>query len=89
MPALRQQIDILDKAVAPTGYLAGDRFTFADTNLMVILYYLNTLPESAEALRNAKSLSAYYERNAQRPSFKNTTPPPPPGRQAGLTISKG
>ena len=80
LPALRQQIDILDKAVAPTGYLAGDRFSFADANLMVILYYLNTLPESAEALRNAKSLAAYYERNAQRPSFKNTIPPPPPGR---------
>jgi len=40
------------------------------------------LPEGAEALANAKSLAAYYERHAQRPSFKNTIPPPPPSRQA-------
>ena len=80
--ALMEQIGILDKAVAPTGYLAGDRFGFADINLMVILYYVKMFPEGAEALAGAKSLAAYYERNAQRPSFKNTIPPPPPARQA-------
>jgi len=49
---------------------------------MVILYYVKMFPEGAEALAGAKSLAAYYERNAQRPSFKNTIPPPPPARQA-------
>lgn len=82
LPALRQQIAILDKAVAATGYLAGDRFGYADINLMAILYYVRMFPEGAEALANAKSLAAYYERHAQRPSFKNTVPPPPPSRQA-------
>ncbi len=82
LPALRQQMAMLDKAVAPTGYLAGDRFSYADINLMAILFYVNRLPEGAEALASAKSLAAYYERNAQRPSFKNTMPPPPPARQA-------
>jgi glutathione S-transferase len=82
LPALREQIAILDKAVAPTGHLAGDRFSFADINLMVILAYVKMFPEGAEALAGAKSLAAYYERHAQRPSFKNTLPPPPPGRQA-------
>jgi glutathione S-transferase len=76
-PALKQQIAILDKAVAPTGYLAGDRYSFADINLMAILFYVKMFPEGADALANAKALSAYYERNAQRPSFKNTVPPPP------------
>jgi glutathione S-transferase len=76
-PTLREQIAILDKAVAPTGYLAGDRYGFADMNLMAILFYVKMFPEGAEALGNAKSLSAYYERNAERPSFKNTVPPPP------------
>lgn len=76
LPALRQQMAMLDKAVAPTGYLAGDRFSYADINLMAILFYVQKLPEGAEALANAKSLAAYYERNAQRPSFKNTVPPP-------------
>jgi glutathione S-transferase len=77
LPALREQIAILDKAVGPTGCLAGDRYSFADINLMAILFYVGMMPEGADALRNAKSLAAYYERHAQRPSFKNTIPPPP------------
>jgi glutathione S-transferase len=76
-PGLKQQIAILDKAVAPTGYLAGDRYGFADINLMAILFYVKMFPEGADAIANAKALSAYYARNAQRPSFKNTVPPPP------------
>jgi glutathione S-transferase len=82
LPALKQQIAILDKAVAPTGCVAGGSFSFADINLMVILYYVKMFPEGAEALASARSLAAYYERNARRPSFKNTIPPPPPARQA-------
>jgi glutathione S-transferase len=77
LPVLREQVDILDKAVAHTGYLAGDQFTLADINLMPILYYVRNLPEGGAAIGAAKHLSAYYERNVQRPSFKNTIPPPP------------
>jgi len=77
LPDLRAQIQMLDKAVAPTGYLAGDRFSFADMNLMPILAYVRMFPEGAEAINAAPALAAYYERNAQRPSFKNTIPPPP------------
>jgi glutathione S-transferase len=77
VPALRDQMAMLDKAVAPTGYLAGNRYSYADINLMAILFYVKMLPEGADALANAKSLAAYYERNAERPSFKNTVPPPP------------
>jgi glutathione S-transferase len=82
LPALREQFAILEKAVAPTGYLAGDRYSFADINLMAILYYVRMFPEGAAALAGAPALAAYYERNAARPSFKNTIPPPPPARQA-------
>lgn len=78
LPALRAQIGVLDAAVAPTGFLAGDRFSFADINLMPILYYLRMFPEGADLIGGAQSLAAYYERHAQRPSFKNTIPPPPP-----------
>jgi glutathione S-transferase len=93
MPTVREQVDILDKAVANTGYLAGDQFTLADINLMPILYYVRNLPEGGAAIGAAKNLSAYYERNAQRPSFKNTIPPPPPrqpteadDRKAGVAV---
>ena len=81
--ALRAQIGILDKAVAPTGHLAGDRFSFADINLMPILYYVKLLPEGAAAIADAPALAAYYQRHAERPSFKNTIPPPPAQQAKG------
>jgi glutathione S-transferase len=82
MPTLNDEIGLLDRAVAKGGYLAGDSFTFADINVMPILFYLQKFPEAAAAIAAAKLLAAYYERLAARPSFQNTTPPPPPPRQA-------
>jgi glutathione S-transferase len=84
-PALREQFGILDKAVAKTGYLVGDEFTFADINLLPILYYVRLLPEGAQALAAAAHLAAYYDRHAARPSFKSTIPPLGPPRRASPT----
>jgi glutathione S-transferase len=80
MPAVREQIAVLDKAVAKTGYLVDDLFTFADINLLPILYRLKQAPEGAEALSAASHLARYYEQHAARPSFARTRPPdgPPP-----------
>jgi glutathione S-transferase len=80
-PALRRQFEVLDKAVARTGHLVGREFTFADINLMPILYYMRLVPEGAEALSRATHLAVYYERHAERPSFKNTIPPAGPPRR--------
>ena len=77
VPAVTQEIDLLDRAVAKAGYLAGDSFTFADINLMPILAYLKNFPESGSAIAAAKSLSAYFDRLSARPSFQNTAPPRP------------
>lgn len=82
VPALKQEIELLDRAVAKGGFLAGDSFTFADINVMPILAYLRNFPESGAAIAAAKSLSAYYDRLAARPSFQATVPPPPPQQQA-------
>jgi glutathione S-transferase len=80
-PAVRQQLEVLDRAVAPTGYLAGDQFTLADVNLMPILYYMRLLPEGNVALAPTTNLGRYYESHAARPSFARTAPPPgPPSR---------
>jgi glutathione S-transferase len=81
-PAVCDQLGILDKAVAKTGYLVGDQFTFADINLLPILYYVRQLPEGTEAFAAAKHLAGYYDRHAARPSFKSTAPPPGPPRAA-------
>src|SRR5579872_5322616 len=80
--ALADEIGLLDRAVAKGGYLAGDSFTFADINLMPILYYVRNFPEAAAAIAAGKALSGYYDRLAARDSFKNTTPPPPPAAQS-------
>ena len=81
-PAVREQLGILDKAVAKTGYLVDDQFTLADINLLPILYWVRQLPEGAEAFAAATHLAGYYERHAARPSFKATIPPPGPPRRA-------
>ena len=78
VPAVKREIDLLDRNVAKGGFLAGDSFTVADINVMPILAYLRNFPESGAAIASAKSLSAYYDRLASRPSFLNTVPPPPP-----------
>jgi glutathione S-transferase len=81
MPAVREQISVLDEAVAATGHLVEDRFTFADINLMPILHRVQQLPEGVEAMAAAPDLTAYYDRHAARPSFARTAPPAgPPGR---------
>ena len=81
MPAVREQIEVLDKAVAKGGHLVDDQFTFADINLLPILYRVQQLPEGAQFLAAATHLANYYARHAARPSFKTTVPPPgPPGR---------
>jgi glutathione S-transferase len=81
MPILREQLGILDRAVAKTGYLVADQFTFADINLLPILYRLRQFPEGAEALSAATHLSGYYDRHAARSSFKRTIPPSGPPRR--------
>src|SRR6202163_216012 len=81
MPAEREQIGVLDRAVAGTGYPVGDEFTFADINLLPILYRVRQAPEGAEALAAAKHLARYYDQHAARPSFKRTIPPSGPPRR--------
>ena len=85
VPRVREQLGILDRAVARTGYLVGDQFTFADINLLPILDRVRLAPEGADALSATTHLASYYERHSLRPSFKRTTPPPGPPRRAGGT----
>jgi glutathione S-transferase len=82
MPAVREQLGVLDRAVAGTGYLVGDQFSFADVNLLPILHRVGQFPECAAALTAAIHLAAYYDTHAARPSFVRTDPPPGPPRSA-------
>jgi len=81
MPAVREQLGILDRAVAATGHLVGGEFSFADINLLPILFYIRQTPEGGEALAGAPHLSAYYDAHAARPCFARTVPPIGPPRR--------
>jgi glutathione S-transferase len=80
-PAVASEIGLLDRAIGKGGYLAGDSYTYADINLMPILYYVRNFPEAAAAINAGKALPGYYDRLAKRPSFEKTTPPPPPAQR--------
>jgi glutathione S-transferase len=77
-PEMRKQAAILDQGLAKSGNFSGNGFSFADINLMPILFYAQMFPEGAEIVGGAKNLKAFYDRNAQRASFTRTMPPPPP-----------
>ena len=74
---MKPQVAVLDRAVADTGYLAGDGFTLADINILPMLFYVNRFEEGKAMLGAARNLSAYMERHFARPSFRKSAPPPP------------
>jgi glutathione S-transferase len=74
---LAREIDVLDAALAKTGHLVGDKLTIADIYLLPILAYVRQTPEGGALIAKAKNLSAFFDRNAERESFKATVPPPP------------
>ena len=78
LPAVQTHIDVLDRAVAATGHLAGESFTLADISLLPILHYVQLCPEGADMVRSAGDLSAYFAHHAQRPGYKASFPPPLP-----------
>ena len=82
LPAVRAQLAALDRAVAKTGFLVGDRLTLADLNLLPLLAVARIPPEGAQGLAAVTHLAEYFECHSKRPSFVRTVPPPGPPRRA-------
>jgi glutathione S-transferase len=76
LPAMEKQLAVLDKTLAKTGYLVGDKPTLADMNLFPIAFYLQRFPESKAMMQGQKHLTGFVERMLARPSVKATTPRP-------------
>jgi glutathione S-transferase len=72
LPGIEKQLGVLDKAVADTGYLVGQQLTFADLNLMAILSALRDYPEGSAALERWPRVLGYFQRHAERESFRRT-----------------
>lgn len=75
LPNVKNAIIVLDRAAAD-GYVAGGEFSLADMYALPIVAYLRSVSESRDMLAETKSLSTWFARHAERPSFKNTVPPP-------------
>lgn len=78
LPEIEKVCAALDRAVAATGYLVGRDLTYADINVLPMLATLARFPQGAELLEKFPNLSAYVTRLSERPSYKNTAPPPRP-----------
>lgn len=79
LPKMEQQFATMDRAVAKTGFLAGDTFTLADMDFIPILFYMGAKPESKALLAQMPALKAYAERHLARKSVQETTPTWMPG----------
>ncbi len=75
IPEIEKYIAPLDQVVARTGYLVGDKLTYADMNLLPMLAALTMFPPTNDLLSKFENLSAYVSKLSERPSFQNTAPP--------------
>jgi glutathione S-transferase len=74
--AMKKQVEVLDRAVA-SGHLVGDQLTFADINILPMLFYARRFDEGKALFAAAPRLTAYMERHFARPSFQASKPPAP------------
>jgi len=80
LPKMGPHFALLDRAVATTGFLVGDKLTLADITVLPLLYYMTKFPESSAMLAAKPALSAYVETLLARPAIADTIPPPMPTR---------
>jgi len=76
---LEHHVGVLDGALDPGPWLAGEALTLADLALAPIVFYLAGTPEGQAALAKAPRLQAWFEQIGNRESFTRTAPPPPGG----------
>jgi glutathione S-transferase len=75
LPAVERHLALLGAAVAENGHFVGDDFTYADANVIPILDYLKSLPESGALIAGSGALQAFMAKHAARPSVAGTAPP--------------
>ena len=71
-----RMLRILDGRCGEAAYFAGDALSLADLFVFPVVFYMRTLPESAEAMAGLPHLNRWYDGVAQRPSAVTTVPPP-------------
>ena len=77
VPEMAKCLAALEGQLNKTTHLAGNAMTYADINVLPMLALLPNFPQGRELLTKYPKLQAYIAKLSERPSFKNTAPPPP------------
>jgi glutathione S-transferase len=76
LPEIDKCMQVVDRAVAETGYLAGGRLSYADMNIVPMLATAMLYPAAAEVVSAYSGIGRYLASLTARPSYVNTAPPP-------------
>lgn len=74
-PTLAAHLDILDRALSSTPYLAGDTVSLADLFLAPIVFYLSNTPEGRELLPARSAVQGWHEKIAASESYSKVNTP--------------
>ncbi len=77
MPAVIEQLAVLDRGLAGSDYLAGAAPSLADWLVEPVITYLRNTPDAGAAVDGSRHVAAWHDRMMARPSFAATMPPPP------------
>jgi len=74
MPDAEQRLDVLEKALGTTPYLAGKEPSLADYFLYPVMFYISVVPEGNALLESRPGLRRWMAAIGDRRSVKDTTP---------------
>ena len=74
LPDAQQRLDVLEKALGTTPYLAGIEPTLADYFLYPVMFYVSVVPEGNALLESRPGLRRWMAAIGDRKSVKDTTP---------------
>lgn len=73
--AMHDQLGVVDEMLCSGRYLAGPDLTLADLFLAPVIYWVDKTPEGREVLDSYPTLRRWFRSLAERPAFRDTTPP--------------
>ena len=76
LPEIDKVCAVLDKALAKTGHLVGDKLSYADLNVLPMLVTAAGIPAGKEVVAKHANVAKFMTAMTARPSFAKTAPPP-------------
>jgi len=76
-PHAKHVLEVANRRLGESDYLAGPEASIADFMMTPIAIYMSKTPEGEEILNGTPALNDWIGRMSSRPSFEATVPPPP------------